>query len=108
MRRSAHPIALPGPQPSERHDWDTVRALLPYLWAYKGRVLFALVCLLSAKLANVAVPLVFKDVIDALTPGLNTTQVALLVPIGLLAAYGVLRVSVAVFTELREIIFARV
>jgi ABC-type transport system involved in Fe-S cluster assembly fused permease/ATPase subunit len=108
MRRSSPTAALPGPLPTERHDWETVRALLPYLWAYKGRVLFALACLLSAKLANVAVPLVFKDVIDALTPGLSKTQVAMLVPIGLLAAYGLLRVSVAVFTELREIIFARV
>jgi ABC-type transport system involved in Fe-S cluster assembly fused permease/ATPase subunit len=108
MRRSSSSAALPAPLPSERHDWETVRALLPYLWAYKGRVLFALTCLLTAKLANVAVPLVFKDVIDALTPGLTRSQELLLIPVGLLAAYGLLRFSVAVFTELREIIFARV
>jgi ABC-type transport system involved in Fe-S cluster assembly fused permease/ATPase subunit len=106
MRRSS--IALPGPQPSERQDWQTVRSLLPYLWAYRGRVLFALVCLLAAKFANVGVPLVFKEMIDALTPVLNPTQTALLVPVGLIAAYGVLRLSVSVFTELREIVFARV
>ncbi len=106
MRRSS--IALPGPLPKERQDWQTVRSLLPYLWAYRGRVLFALICLLAAKFANVGVPLVFKDMIDALTPGLNPTQTALLVPVGLIAAYGVLRLSVSVFTELREIVFARV
>jgi ABC-type transport system involved in Fe-S cluster assembly fused permease/ATPase subunit len=106
MRRSS--IALPGPLPKERQDWQTVRSLLPYLWAYRGRVLFALICLLAAKFANVGVPLVFKDMIDALTPGLNPTQTALLVPLGLIAAYGVLRLSVSVFTELREIVFARV
>jgi ATP-binding cassette subfamily B protein len=106
MRRSS--IALPGPLPKERQDWQTVRSLLPYLWAYRGRVLFALICLLAAKFANVGVPLVFKDMIDALTPGLNPAQTALLVPVGLIAAYGVLRLSVAVFTELREIVFARV
>jgi ATP-binding cassette subfamily B protein len=106
MRRSS--IALPGPLPKERQDWQTVRALLPYLWAYRGRVLFALICLLAAKFANVGVPLVFKDMIDALTPSLNPTQTALLVPVGLIAAYGVLRLSVSVFTELREIVFARV
>jgi ABC-type transport system involved in Fe-S cluster assembly fused permease/ATPase subunit len=108
MRRTYSSLPLPAPEARERHDWQTVSALLPYLWAYRGRVVFTLVCLLAAKLANVAVPLVFKDVIDALTPGLSKMQVVLLVPVGLLAAYGMLRFSVAVFTELREIIFARV
>ena len=103
-------MALPGPVPDSRHDWQTIKTLLPYLWAWRGRVVFALSCLLLAKLANVAVPLVFKDIIDSFTlPGADRTQQALLlVPLGLLAAYGALRFSTALFTELREIFFAKV
>ena len=64
MRRTPITIALPGPAPDNRHDWQTIKTLLPYLMAWKGRVFFALSCLLLAKLTNVAVPLVFKDIID--------------------------------------------
>ncbi|WP_374500014.1 ABC transporter ATP-binding protein/permease [Zoogloea sp.] len=105
MRR-APSSALPGPEPSERHDWETLRTLVPYLWEYKGRVLLALSCLVAAKGANVAVPLIFKRLIDALdiTPG----QALIVVPAALLLAYGVLRFSTSMFTELREIVFARV
>ena len=107
MRRAnSATIALPGPVPRERRDWETIRTLLPYLWAWKWRVMFALGCLLAAKLGNVAVPLVFKDIIDGMT--LPRGQAMLLVPIGLLAAYGALRFSSSLFTELREILFARV
>jgi ABC-type transport system involved in Fe-S cluster assembly fused permease/ATPase subunit len=99
-------MALPGPDLSTRHDWETIKTLLPYLWQWKGRVMFALACLLAAKLTNVAVPLVFKDIIDAFT--LPKEQALMLVPLGLLAAYGSLRFSTALFTELREIFFAKV
>ncbi len=110
MRRSPPAMALPGPNPETRHDWQTIKTLLPYLWAWKGRVVFALACLLLAKLTNVAVPMVFKDIIDTFTlPGANKLeQAVLLVPLGLLAAYGALRFSTVLFTELREIFFARV
>ena len=103
-------MALPGPIPETRHDWQTVKTLLPYLWAWKGRVVFALSCLLLAKVTNVAVPMVFKDIIDSFTlPGANKLeQAVLLVPLGLLAVYGALRFSTVLFTELREIFFARV
>jgi ATP-binding cassette subfamily B protein len=99
-------LALPGPDLSTRHDWETIKTLLPYLWQWKGRVMFALACLLAAKLTNVAVPLVFKDIIDTFT--LPKEQALMLVPLGLLAAYGSLRFSTALFTELREIFFAKV
>ena len=99
-------ISLPGPEPTQRRDWDTLKSLLPYLWAWKWRVIFALACLVTAKLANVAVPLVFKDIIDGFT--LPERPALLVVPLGLLAVYGVLRFSSALFTELREIIFAKV
>jgi ABC-type transport system involved in Fe-S cluster assembly fused permease/ATPase subunit len=105
MRRSA-PIALPGPEPTERRDWQTLKTLIPYIWAYRVRVVFALLCLIAAKGANVAVPLIFKRLIDTLdiTPG----QALIVVPAALLLAYGVLRFSTSMFTELREIVFARV
>ena len=110
MRSSPASSALPGPDLTTRHDWHTIKTLLPYLWAWKGRVIFALACLITAKLTNIAVPLVFKDIIDSFTlHGMDKTQqVLLLVPVGLLAAYGALRFSTALFTELREILFARV
>jgi ATP-binding cassette subfamily B protein len=106
MRRSSLSAALPGPEPTDRRDWQTIKALLPYLLAWKWRVAIALGCLIAAKLASVSVPLVFKDIIDSFT--LPTSQQVLLVPIGLLGAYGTLRFATALFTELREIIFARV
>ena len=100
------PLPLPAPASRERHDWLTIKSLLPYLWEWKWRVLFALSCLITAKLANVAVPLIFKDIVDGLS--LNAQQQIILVPLGLLAAYGGLRFSASLFGELREIIFARV
>ncbi len=106
MRRTPIATALPGPEPSERRDWQTIRTLLPYLWQWKWRVILALSCLIAAKLTNVAVPLIFKDIVDALS--VPKEQALLLVPLGLLGAYGLLRFSTALFTELREIVFARV
>jgi len=85
-------------------EWRTVRLVLPYLWEFKARVLVALAFLVAAKLANVAVPLVLKQVVDALDP-----QTAVLaVPLALLAAYGLLRFSTTLFAELRDVVFVRV
>ena len=66
MKGYQRSIALPAPEPSERRDWQTLRSLWPYLWEWKWRVIFALSCLITAKVTNVWVPLVFKDIIDAL------------------------------------------
>jgi len=78
--------------------------LLPYLWEFKWRVLVALTLLVAAKLANVAVPLILKEIVDALDP-----QTAILaVPFALLAAYGMLRFSTTLFAELRDVLFVRV
>lgn len=101
-----HATTLPGPEPTERRDWQTLKSLIPYLWAYKWRVVFALACLIAAKGANVTVPLIFKGIIDALT--ITPEQAFIVVPAALLLAYGVLRFSNSLLTELREIIFARV
>ncbi len=87
-----------------RSEWRVLGLLLPYLWEFKGRVLVALVFLVAAKLANVAVPLTLKRVVDSLDP-----QTALLtVPLALLAAYGLLRFSSTLFAELRDVVFVRV
>jgi ABC-type transport system involved in Fe-S cluster assembly fused permease/ATPase subunit len=103
MRSSRTP---PPPAPGERHDWQTIKTLLPYLWQWKFRIALALVFLVLSKVANVSVPLVFKNIIDGLS--LPHEQQWLAVPLGLLAAYGVLRFSSSLFTELREIVFVRV
>ena len=107
MRRSST-TALPSAATGERHDWQTIRTLLPYVWAFKVRVLVALACLVAAKLTNVGVPLIFKDIIDNLSARVPPGQVALAVPLALLGAYGLLRFSTSLFQELREMLFARV
>jgi ATP-binding cassette subfamily B protein len=86
-----------------------LRRLLPYLWQYRWRVALALAFMVGAKLANVGVPLLLKQLVDALTPrgGLSGQAALLVVPIGLLLAYGLLRFSTSLFTELRELIFAK-
>jgi ABC-type transport system involved in Fe-S cluster assembly fused permease/ATPase subunit len=105
MRRSPSG-AQPLPATGDRHDWQTIKKLVPYLWAYKWRVLFALGCLISAKFANVSVPLIFKQLVDGLD--ITREQAVIVVPAALLMAYGALRFSTSLFTELREIVFARV
>ena len=104
---SSRPIAAPANQ-ATRDDWTTLKTLLPYLLEWKWRVLFALLSLVAAKMANVGVPLVLKQLIDKLAPMPGNPVYALVVPVGLLAAYGLLRLSATVFTELREFFFARV
>ena len=105
MRRATALPKPPAGQPlPETHVWLTLRTLFPYLWQYRLRVLAAMACLISAKVANVGVPLVFKEMIDGLSGG----EQLLALPILLLVMYGALRFSTALFTELREILFARV
>ena len=87
------------------HVWTTLKSLLPWLWAYRGRMIAAFGCLLLAKLASVYVPIVFKNMIDDLT---GTYDAVLVLPIGLLLMYGFARLASTGFTELREILFVRV
>ena len=84
----------------------TLRKLFPYLWEYKWRVMAALSFMVGAKLANVGVPLLLKELIDAMSPQPTGAQIALVVPLALLVGYGLLRLSVSGFTELRELVFA--
>ena len=87
-------------------DWATLKRLFPYLWEYKWRVVAALSFMVGAKLANVGVPLLLKELIDALTPQPSGAQMLMVVPLALLFGYGLLRLSVSAFTELRELVFA--
>ena len=105
LHHGAVPGALPqGAAAPRRREWRVVPMLLPYLWEYRWRVLIALTLLVLAKLANVGVPLVLKEVVD----GLDAKQAAVAVPFALLVAYGLLRLSTTLFAELRDVVFVRV
>ncbi len=98
----------PGHAAAPRSDWATLQRLFPYLWQYKWRVMAALAFMVGAKLANVGVPLLLKELIDTLNPKAELgAQALLIVPLGLLLAYGLLRLSTTLFAELRELIFAK-
>ena len=92
------------PLPDNIHYGRTLKLLWPYIWRYRGRAIFALALMGAAKLANVGVPLVLKDIVDSFDPSVAV----LVVPAFLLLAYGVLRFLTTLFGELRDIVFARV
>jgi ABC-type transport system involved in Fe-S cluster assembly fused permease/ATPase subunit len=103
--RGAPPVPdVPG---APRSDWSTLARLLPYLWRYRGRVLIALAFMIGAKLANIGVPLLLKELVDGLNIQPGSAASLLVVPVGLLLAYGALRLSTTLFTELRELVFAK-
>jgi ATP-binding cassette subfamily B protein len=114
MRRSSSSLPLPatdrapGTAAPPRSDWQTLRRLIPYLWAYRFRVGIALGCLVLAKVANVSVPVLLKTLVDTLDLKPGDPRAALVVPAGLLLAYAGLRLSTSIFTELRELLFAKV
>lgn len=93
-----------GKPPKNRKDWNTIKTLIPYLWEFRGRVALALTLLVFAKIANVAVPLVLKGIVDSL----SLKDALLVLPIALLAGYGLLRFSATLFGELRDAVFAKV
>ncbi|HSN20951.1 MAG TPA: ABC transporter ATP-binding protein/permease [Usitatibacter sp.] len=92
------------PSIAPRGDLAVIRRLLPYLWEYRGRVVLAIAFLVTAKLANIGVPLVMKRIVD----GLSGPKQALAVPVALLAAYALLRLSSTLFNELRDVVFVKV
>ena len=96
----------PGTKP-QRSDWATLKRLLPYLWQYKVRVVLALAFMVAAKMANVSVPLLLKQLVDAMSIKPGSVEALLVVPLGLLLAYGGLRLCTSLFTELRELVFAK-
>jgi len=109
MRRHGEtaPPNAPGAPARAHSDWATLGRLLPYLWQYKWRVIAAIVFMVGAKLANVGVPLLLKQLVDTMNLPPGDATALLVVPVGLLLAYGALRLSTSLFTELRELVFAK-
>ena len=101
------PSISASPAPAARSDWATLSRLFPYLWEYKWRVMAALAFMVGAKVANVGVPLLLKNLVDSLTLKPGSAQAFLVVPVALLLAYGLLRLCTALFAEARELIFAK-
>ena len=95
--------------PASRSHMHTIRTLLPYLWQrsfeMRGRVVLAMMLLVLAKVANVYVPILYKQAIDVL--GVNQATL-IVVPIAILIAYGILRIATVAFGELRDAVFAKV
>ena len=101
------PPATLGAAGVQTGDWGTLQRLFPYLWAYKWRVIVALSLMVGAKVANVGVPLLLKDLVDSMTPQPGQLAAVLVVPVALLIAYAALRLSTTLFAELRDLIFAK-
>lgn len=99
---------LPSGAGRQRTDWRVIKDLLPYLLEHRVRVTLAIACLIAAKFANLGVPIVLKDLIDAMNLKPGSLQIYLIVPAGLIIAYGALRLSASLFSELRELLFAKV
>ncbi|MCM2326369.1 MAG: ABC transporter ATP-binding protein/permease [Lysobacter sp.] len=105
MSTATLPQDSPKPaEPPVTGDAGVIAKLLPYLWEYRGRVLLAIAFLVTAKFANLAVPLLMKAIVD----GLSAPKAVLAVPFALLAAYGLLRMSSTLFNELRDVVFVKV
>jgi ATP-binding cassette subfamily B protein len=88
----------------DRQNLDNLLKMFPYIWDFKSRVIFGLLFLIIAKLATVAVPVLLKDIVDSL----NSDNTLLILPLGLLIAYGSLKLTTAFFSELRDVLFAKV
>ena len=95
-------------KPSRGGDWKVIRDLIPYLLEYKFRVTVALACLVAAKVTNLGIPILLKRLIDNLNVRIDSPEALIVVPAGLILAYGLLRMSASLFAELREFLFARV
>ena len=111
MRHSGEALPLPVSDAAgaraARSDAATLARLLPYLWQYKWRVIAALAFMVGAKLANVGVPVLLKTLVDRMNVKAGDPAALLVVPVALLVGYGLLRFSTSLFTELRELVFAK-
>jgi len=107
LGESSPPAASTAANIPKDSDSRTLKRLLPYLLTYKWRVAAALLFMVGAKLANVSVPLLLKDLIDAMSFKPNDPAQILVVPVALLVGYGALRLMTSAFTELRELVFAK-
>ena len=104
LNLNMRPTSIPTSDKPAQSEWNTIRTLIPYLMEFKGRVVLAMSMLVLAKLANVAVPLVLKEIVDAM----NKPKAMLFVPVFLVVGYGLLRLFSTLFGELRDAVFAKV
>ena len=97
-------------------NWQLIKQLLPYLGEFKGRVFFALIFMVMAKLSTIMLPFFLKEVVDMLGAASGTepsklalnAPVWLLTPIALVFAYGFFRFTTVLFGEIRDTLFSRV
>ncbi|MCB1726893.1 MAG: metal ABC transporter permease, partial [Gammaproteobacteria bacterium] len=93
----------------DRRDWHNLKGMLPFLWEFRGRALFALSCLILSKVANVGVPLVLKEIVEHFEHAKDQPLLlAAVLPLSLLVAYGALKLAASLFNELRDVVFAKV
>ena len=93
----------------DRRDWHNLKGMLPFLWEFRGRALFALSCLILSKVANVGVPLVLKEIVEHFERAKDQPLLlAAVLPLSLLVAYGALKLAASLFNELRDVVFAKV
>lgn len=103
MRHSASSL-----EPGTKVSLSVVKLFLPYLKSHKGRVALALAFMVLAKMASVGLPFILKYIVDDLTPGMSQVATLLVVPMGLVLAYGMVRFANVLFGEVRDTIFGRV
>lgn len=94
--------------PNSTIDWSVVKQIWPYLSEFKHRVFLALLCLVLAKVASVGMPFVLKQVVDSLDAQMNASSALIIVPIALIAAYGLIRLGNVLLGEIRDTLFGRV
>ncbi|TDF41861.1 ABC transporter ATP-binding protein/permease [Alteromonadaceae bacterium M269] len=102
MRRNRFPVSEDTP-----FNWRVIFQLIPYLSEFKGRVFFAILCLVGAKVASVGLPFILKHIVDDLNLETPTEQLVA-VPIALVVAYGIVRFANVLFGEIRDTLFGRV
>lgn len=106
MRRSNYPE-----QEVKSINWQAFKLILPYLFEYKKRIAFAMCCLVLTKVASVYLPFILKDIVDTLDANDGKDKIAsaiAIVPLGLVAAYGLVRLAIVIFAEIRDTLFGRV
>ncbi len=89
-------------------NWQAFKLILPYLFEFKNRIAFAMLCLILTKVASVYLPFILKDIVDTLDANVPDNLQVAIVPLGLVAAYGMTRLAIVVFAEIRDTLFGRV
>jgi ATP-binding cassette subfamily B protein len=96
------------PDPGSSFNLAIFKQVIPYLTEYKNRIILAFLCLGLAKVASVYLPFILKDTVDLLDEQQNLVSPELMLPLMLVAAYGVVRFTNVLFSELRDVLFGRV